>query len=99
MKETEKVQMHINIAGERISLNVGFDAQDDVRAAEDSVCKLYNTWKKQFPLRTDRELLAMISYQYAYYYLTLEKRFGEASRHMEVLDERLDALLGETDSE
>lgn len=85
--------MYINIAGERISLNVGFDCQDDVREAEDSVCKLYNKWKKQFPLRTERELLAMISYQFAYYYITLGKRYNEASKAVGALESEIDAML------
>lgn len=97
MKENKTVQMHINIAGERISLNVGFSSQDDVRQAEDSVCKLYNKWRKQFPRRSDRELLAMISYQFAYYYLTLSKRYEQASRELKGVEESLSALLSEAD--
>lgn len=93
MKEKETVQMHINIAGERINLNVAFDTQDDVREAEDNVCKLYNKWRKQFPLRSDKELLAMISYQFAYYYLTLSKRYDKAAEAAGALNDRIDALL------
>ncbi len=94
MKDKDTVQMYINIAGERISLNVGFDSQNDVRDAEDSVCKLYNKWKKQFPLRTERELLAMISYQFAYYYITLNKRYNAATEGLSEIDGKLDELLG-----
>lgn len=95
VKQQDKIQMFINIAGERISLNVGFDDQDNVRTAEQSVCELYNKWKKQFPLRTDRELLAMISYQFAYYYHTLTMRYKEASSAIDVLNARLDQMLGD----
>lgn len=85
--------MHINIAGERISLNVGFASQDDVREAEDSVCKLYNKWRKQFPKRDDRELLAMMSYQFAYYYLTLSKRYESASESFKRIESGVDRML------
>ncbi len=40
MEKKDNVQMFINIAGERISLNVGFDAQADVREAEEKVGEL-----------------------------------------------------------
>ncbi len=95
MEKKDNVQMFINIAGERISLNVGFDAQADVREAEESVCELYNKWKKQYPRRSDRELLAMISYQFAHLFLTLRKRYGDAAAAMEQMDASLDDLLGQ----
>lgn len=93
MAEKETVQMHINIAGERISLNVDFGSQDDVRDAEQSVCELYSKWKKKFPSRSDHELLAMLSYQFAYYYLVLGKRYKAAGKALEKLDDDLDRLL------
>lgn len=93
MKEKDNVQMHINIAGERINLNVAFDTQDDVREAEENVCKLYNKWRRQFPKRSDKELLAMISYQFAYYYLTLGKRYERAAQAAAGLENSLDELL------
>lgn len=97
MKETDKMQMYVNIAGEHISLNVDFNSQDEVREAEASVCELYNQWKERFPRRSKEELLAMISYQFAYYYQSLQRRFVSASTEMAELDARLNKLLSESD--
>lgn len=93
MSETKNVKMQIRIANETINLNVGFDRQDDVRQAEKSVNELYKRWRKQFPMRSDTELLAMISYQFALYYYDMLHRGQRTEEQIDRIRERLDALI------
>ena len=79
MKQEENIQITINIAGQRIPLTVGFDQQNLVRETE----------KKSM-----QELLAMIAYQYASFYLSLSRRMDESARDAEALDAMLDDALG-----
>lgn len=91
--EEDKIKMHINIAGQKIAITVPFSQQDDVREAEKSVSTLYAEWRKRFPSRPDTELLAMISYQYASFYLALLRRREEAQASVERLNTLLDEML------
>lgn len=63
--------MRIKIAGMSLSLTVGFDEQDHVRETEKRVAELFDNWRRMFPAKSDTELLAMMTYQYASYYLAL----------------------------
>lgn len=67
----EKVKMRIKIAGMSIPLNVGFNEQDHVRKTENMVAELFDNWRRMFPTKSEQELLAMMTYQYASYYLAL----------------------------
>ena len=71
MADREKVKMYINIAGEKIRLTVDYDEQDAVREAESQVVRLYDEWRQMFPKKSVSELLAMIAYQFAMYYMAL----------------------------
>lgn len=89
----DKIRMQIEIAGQKIGITVGFDEQDAVRDAESSVVELYNDWKKRFPKKTVTELLAMIAYQYASYYLTLRRRQTDAITQLSDIELCLDDVL------
>lgn len=92
-KDTERIKMYVNIGEERISLKVAFDNQDDVRDTEAHIRNLYSKWRKEFPQKTGAELLAMLAYQYASFYLEMTKREKDAAETLEELDKRLDKML------
>lgn len=97
MADIDKIRMQIEIAGQRIGITVGFDEQDAVREAESSVVELYNDWKKKFPNKSVTELLAMIAYQYASYYLTLRHRQSDMITRLSELEIGLDDALKDKD--
>ena len=78
MNDTEKTKMNLNIGGNRISVTVPFSSQDFVRDVEESVNKLYDSWRREFPKKSDREVLAMVAYQYASHYAELVERHSKA---------------------
>lgn len=94
MSNTDNVKMEINIAGERIFLTVPFSRQDAVRDTEKSIRNLYSAWRRDFPQKTDKELLAMMAYQYASYYEQLLHRVEDAKAIAAATDSRLSELLG-----
>ena len=93
MADIDKIRMQIEIAGQKIGITVGFDEQDAVREAESSVVELYNDWKKRFPKKSVTELLAMIAYQYASYYLTMRRRQTDAITQLSEIESCLDDVL------
>ena len=80
MDNTEKIQMTINIGGCQLPVTVPFSQQDSVREVEAQVAELYTTWRRQFKKRTDREILAMVAYQYANFYMELSRRVDRADQ-------------------
>lgn len=88
MSNPEKVKMYINVAGEHVMLSIPFDRQDFVRDTEREIASLHASWKRRFPEKNDRELLAMIVYQYAsFYYELLERQEQSAGLAEECLAE------------
>ena len=74
MNDSEKIKMYLNIGEQRIALTVPFDRQDFVRDVESDVDGLYRKWRLAFPAKSDREILAMVAYQYAKFYAELRER-------------------------
>lgn len=89
----------INIAGQRIPLTVAFDQQNLVRETEKNVSDLYEKWSRMFPRRTIPELLAMIAYQYASFYITLSRRYDDALKEAINIDRRLGEICGDDSAE
>ncbi len=85
MKDTEKINMEINIGGERFRVNVPFDSQDLTRDVEAEANRLLENWRRTFPKRTDKGLLAMMVYQYASYYKNLTEKYEEATAKAEAM--------------
>ena len=94
MNDTDKVKMILNIGGEHLTLSVDFNRQDAVRDAEKIASDKFKEFKLRFPSRDDREILAMVAYQIAYFYQDLFKRHKEATDLAEQIDQRLDEILG-----
>lgn len=78
MKDPEKVNMEINIGGEKVQLAVPFQKQELTRDVEDEANRLFARWQKAFPDKNSRQLLSMMVYQYAFYYKELTLRYQEA---------------------
>lgn len=79
MNDSDKIKMYLNIGEQRISLTVPFARQDFVRDVEREVDSLYRKWRLSFPSKTDREILAMVAYQYASFYGELKERYEVAT--------------------
>lgn len=97
MADREKVKMYINIAGEKIRLTVDYDEQDAVREAESQVVRLFDEWRQMFPKKTVPELLAMIAYQFAMYYMALRHRQDDMLAQLKDFEKNIDIALEETD--
>lgn len=94
MNDSDNVKMTINIGGEHLQLSVPFDRQDTVREAEKSATRLFDTWRKKWPSRSDKEILAMIAYQFASYYVELLSRYETAASLAEACNMSLDRIIG-----
>lgn len=97
MNDTDKVKMILNIGGEHLPLTVDFNRQNAVRDAEKIAADKFREFRLKYSKRSDREILAMVAYQIAYYYQDLFNRHKEATRMAEELDTQLtDILRNET---
>lgn len=90
-KDTVKIE--INIAGEFLRLSVPFEDQDRVRRCEKAINDLYLQWRVKFPRKTTSELVAMLAYQYASFYLELSDRYEALSDRIAEISDNLDSAL------
>lgn len=79
MKGSDKIEMSINIGGELIKLDVGFDDQNNVRDAEREVRRYLDRLKSLWPGESDKKIFAMAAYQFANWYHQLLKIQEEAN--------------------
>lgn len=90
MNEPEKITMNLNIGGCAIALTVAYKQQEFVRDVESKVNDLYTRWRHDFPKKTDREVLAMVAYQFASHYSELTDRYvaatEKARRCLDIID-------------
>ncbi|MBD5358281.1 MAG: cell division protein ZapA [Bacteroides sp.] len=94
MNDSNNITMTINIGGEHIQLTVPFDHQDVVRDAEKAVATLFDKWRKKRSKKTDKEILAMVAYQFAYFYVELLSRYENAIELAEQCNLRLSEIVG-----
>lgn len=73
-----KIKMHLNIGDQEITVQVPSDRRDFIRDVEKNVNGLYSKWRKDFPGKTNAEILAMVTYQYASFYSTYKERYEAA---------------------
>lgn len=99
MNDSDNIKMTINIGGEHIQLSVPFDRQDSVRDAEKAAAKLYDDWRKKWRSRSDKEILAMVAYQFASYYIDMLSRYENAKQLAELCDQRLTDILNNRNSD
>ena len=93
MNDSENVKMTINIGGEHIQLSVPFNRQDAVRDAEKASAQLFDNWRKKWPSRSDKEILAMVAYQFAYYYHEMLSRYEDASGIAEKCNDKISEMI------
>jgi hypothetical protein len=93
MKEDDVIDISIKIANQHLGLKVPFNQQDEVREIEDLMSRYYTTWRKQYPRKSESELLAMLAYQFASYYYALRIRQQGAMRQLEDVRRKLDKAL------
>ena len=83
-----KINIEVNIAGERLSLNVPFPQQDFVRKTESEIKFRLKELRDRFPGKGQKELLAMMVYHYASnYYSLAEIRENEIEEAEQLLKE------------
>lgn len=97
MNEADIVNTDLNIGGVRVPLAVSSSKLSAVKATEQELRELYDTWRGRFPSKTNQELLAMIAYQYASYYHELKDRYQSAVNAAASLEYSLDKLCKESD--
>ncbi len=97
MQETDKIKMRIKIAGMSIPLTVAFKDQDHVRETETRIAELFDNWRRMFPSKSTEELLAMMTYQYASYYLALSRSRDKMTQELLDFEKVLDKAVLETD--
>ncbi|MDE7179685.1 MAG: cell division protein ZapA [Muribaculaceae bacterium] len=75
--------MYLNIADERIVLDVDSAQQDFVREVEKGVNEIFRRFRLRYPSKANKEILAMVAYQYASFYSTLKERYDHAAEDAE----------------
>lgn len=73
MKGSELIKMTVNLAGEPLIIDVDFNQQNEVRDAERLVKQYIDKWKKEWPDFSDRKMIAMAAFQFAQWYVRLNK--------------------------
>lgn len=98
MTTNKHAKIEISIAGERIFLTVPFEKQDSVRDCEYEINSLFDKWRREFPRKTNSELLAMIAYQYASFFREISRKYAALADNLSKTLISLDALNEPDDS-
>ena len=80
MNGSDLVEMTLNIGGESFRLTSEFNRQNNVREAEFAAKQYFNKLRRALPESSDKEILAMTAYQFAFWYqesLKLQKQAEE----------------------
>lgn len=93
MKNSDKVKMTLNIGGEHIPLTVPFDQQDAIRDAEKAVSQIYTHWRLKWPSRSEKEVMAMVAFQFASNYQELLTKQEDAAELASHCKDRLSAMI------
>lgn len=92
-----KINIEVNIAGERLRLNTPFSRQDQVRRTEAELGLLHRQLQERFPGRGQKELLAMMAYDFASKYFALaDQRTEETEEFDRLLEEAGRLCKGES---
>lgn len=76
-----------------ISMNIAADTEKIIRHAEYNVNKVWNAWRKDFSDRTSKEVLAMVTFQFAKSYYQLLEQVERQKNIFENFENELDRLL------
>lgn len=94
-----KVKIDVNIGGEHLTLTVPMSRQDAVRETEAEIRIKYNELRERFPMRGQKDLLAMMAYHYASSYYSLVRQHEEETDEAEELLREVKRLNGEEEEE
>ena len=64
-----------------------------MRETERRVAELFDNWRRMFPSKSEQELLAMMTYQYASYYLALSANREEISDTLLDFERKVDDII------
>lgn len=76
-----------------ISMNIAADSEALVRRAEYNVNKVWNAWRNDFPERSAKEVLGMVTYQFAKRYYQLLEQVEKQNEFVNSFENELDRLL------
>lgn len=74
-------------------LSVPYSDQEQTRETEAQINRLFTMWRGRFPEKSDRELLAMIAFQYAGHYTALLREREATMEAAKKADNALSELL------
>lgn len=98
-QEEIKVKIEVNIGGEHVTLVVPMSRQDAVRETEAEMGLKYQELRERFPMRGQKDLLAMMAYHYASSYFSLVRQHEEETDEAEELLREVRRLNGEVEEE
>jgi hypothetical protein len=92
MKEVQQITLKLaDTAPMRIK--VQRDTEEVVREAERNVNKVWSTWRREFPDKSSRDILAMTAYQFAKLYFQLQHTIESQEKLLSDFEGELDRLL------
>lgn len=65
-----------------------------VRRAEQAVNDLWRVWSAKYPRKGPSQVLAMVAYRYAQFYLNEREAAQQTQQWLQQFDLELDAMLG-----
>lgn len=94
MTDSNKIKMTLNIGGQRIVLMVPENRREFTRDVEKNADGLYSRFRQMYPAKSDREIFAMVVYQFAMFFYELMQEQEDVSR---IADECILAASGDDD--
>ncbi len=90
----DKLNITIRIAHlPPIPLQIERNQEEIFRTAEYNVNKLWSSWCDRYPNKAKEEVLAMVTFQFAKYYYTLQHRENETMKALSDFESELDKIL------
>lgn len=74
-------------------MTIAADTEEIVRRAEYNVNKVWNVWRKDFTDRSSKEVLAMVTFQFAKSYYQLQEQMNRQQTVLEDFESELNRLL------
>lgn len=92
MRPQQKITIRIADV-DPISMQIDAHAEEVVRRAEYNVNKVWNTWRNELPQMSSKEVLAMVTIQFAKRYYQLLEQASREQTLLEGFEKQLDVLL------
>lgn len=92
MKKQQKITIRIADVGS-FGMNIDADSEEVVRVAEKSVNKVWNAWRNEFSEKSNKEILAMVTFQFAKLYYQLLEQVKRQQTLIDDFESELNRLL------